>query len=267
MVNLIDQIASLSPQDIVTIIGLITGIIGVIAYLEQRSISKDQKDIHEYVRLNLDYSITQKSLEELVNRHQKTEEDLGKIPVIARISILKEQANILSGLVAKYYSEWKSISDELKALPQKAEIDPFIERTIIDKVVPDYEKRRKRETLKDRITVLSIGLAFSKSVLPSETNLIIGLALAVPLASYAIQFIKVSAEDRELQNILKIIEATIYFGIPSIGLLLIILSIGIITLSDSYDNWPFASFVGLIGFIVIAIWFHFRKRLLIELNK
>jgi hypothetical protein len=167
----ISAFSSWSWQDQVTAIGIIATIISAIitifSYLDQRRSSKNIKPLIESEKLKLDWDISQEKLKDSQDKLKNVEDQLNtKIPALARIFFLKNQAEFLSDAIGRSYSELKKIEKELNSTQSEIVIDKSIETAILD-LIPEYDRQKKRNALKDRITILGIALVFFNNILPN----------------------------------------------------------------------------------------------------
>src|ERR1043165_9629762 len=83
-------------------VGILFGIVGIVAYLEQRRSERAQQDVIKFVQRHLDKSITEETLAKLSDQlklmRQQTDEE---IPKLARRAVLQEQAERLKTVIAE----------------------------------------------------------------------------------------------------------------------------------------------------------------------
>lgn len=172
----------LTWQDIATVFGILFGIISTIGYIEQRRSSKDQAALIEFARLNVDKDITKESIKSLQNREADMQQQITKsIPVLARVAVLKEQRQGHAEAISTHYQQWRKIEKELNDTDTAIQIEPEIEKQIIDRILPKYEREYAIKRQRNRITAYSVAMALVNSLLPDPTDLILTLALAFPL--------------------------------------------------------------------------------------
>jgi hypothetical protein len=118
---------------------------------------------------------------------------------------------------------------KLKEMPLEAEIPAAIKSDVLDNLVPEYEKQREKETLKDRVSILSISLLIVNSVFENIFgylfypiqwfgNAVLGLLLVFSLIQLAKP--QINEFDADIQKILREGVRTSYF-IAYIVLLLV----------------------------------------------
>lgn len=227
------------------------GGITLIAYLDQRRSTKMQSEIYDDIKLFTKMSKSKEEIEHLMMQRQQIEDQIeNRLPLLARFAVLRQEASTHADAAAKHYSEWKKIITELKEIPQNALIDQKIESAIVEKMIPDYEKRAARDALRDRITVYSIALVLLNSIIP-----FIGLILFIPIASDLLKLLNISSDKLVLQ---KTIKEAARLGILAIGISCTFLG-SIIFLTG--NGWQIGLFVGTSGFIIIIAWYFMQSRI------
>jgi energy-converting hydrogenase Eha subunit A len=249
-------------QDLLTALGFMIGIISAVitayGYIDQRRSSKDLKPVVEMAKLKIDWDLSQEKIKDSQHKIKNLEDQLNKqIPALARIAFLKNQAEFLSEAIGKSYSEWKKIEQELRGTQSEIQDDKSIESVILD-LIPEYDKQKKRNALKDRITILGIMLVFFNNILPnmSETfNLghivydITKPGQIIAAILLLITIIQLYTIDKEYQKMMNKYASTLFYS----SVLAVLLSIGIIAfLLFLSGNWEFGLVIGILEFVLVG---------------
>ncbi|MCI5157786.1 MAG: hypothetical protein D3906_04970 [Candidatus Electrothrix sp. AUS1_2] len=198
MESLTSFVASLTWQDWATAVGILFGIVTLLAYLDQKRAAKKQKSLMDFVNRHLDKDISEETIQQLKAQQVEMQEQVRlHIPALARAAVLKEQANSHAQAITYHYKEWKKVNSELESSPSQGAIDPDIESIIIDRISPRYEKQWELDTLRNRITAFSVAIALSSTFLFYPINLLVGVPLAIPLGKGLIDFIKLQGASVE----------------------------------------------------------------------
>ncbi len=193
MQSIIDSVKSLTLQDWATAGSLIFGIITLLAYLDQRRNNKKQENLLEFVDRHVAKDISEERIKELEQQQESMQEQVSQnIPALARAAVLQEQSEAHANATSKHFLEWKRLQDEMENSPSGGIIDPSIEKVIIDKLVPKYERQEELDNIRNRITMISVALALISGLFPYPLNSLVGAILALPLISSLLKFYKLS---------------------------------------------------------------------------
>lgn len=208
MEKILNFFAKMTWQDWVAAIGFIFGVISFIAYWEQKRATKQQEKFFEFAKRHVDKDITEEQLKMLLIQKATMESQITQqIPLLARLAVLKEQAELHVNAIVGHYSQWKNIADEIASRENVSPIDPKIEAFILDKILPQYELRRYQETIRTRVTVLSISMALASSILPFLVKDLVVYMLAIPLVS---SLLKLFSMQEDFSHYLPWIRRAIY---------------------------------------------------------
>jgi hypothetical protein len=118
------------------------GIIGWLAYIDQRRATKENADVIEWFRKHKTQEVTEEQLAELslqLKRMEKqTRED---IPRIARQAVLKEPSERIKTVLSESFSQYQAIENELGATCVGS-LDSALETAIADRMLPSYIKKQ-----------------------------------------------------------------------------------------------------------------------------
>ena len=181
--RLVHFFQDLTWQDWAAALGVLFGILSLIAYIEQRRATKSQNVFVEFAKRNVDKQITEEQLKELANQKLSMERQVAQaIPALARSAVLREQLAVHARALADHYQHWVNISEELKSTnQQQADIDPGIRAAIEDKLIPSHEASQRRDDLKTRLTILGIASGLAATAFPFPANYLIQGVIAIPL--------------------------------------------------------------------------------------
>jgi hypothetical protein len=215
------------------VFGVIGVAIGIYSFYERRTdktrnnernarLNKWFDDNEAYSKMSEMATTLQGDVEQLQG-HKRDAEYYKKniFPAAVRRVALKERAKTEAELVTQSYLNYKKTIDELKELPNEAEIPPSIKSDVLVYLVPEYEEHRTREARKDRVSVLSIALLIVNSVfynlfrenmvyypIQKFGNVFLGILLIftlvqlieAPFTKFVKRLIERSPEDVELQK-------------------------------------------------------------------
>src|SRR4051794_32863338 len=171
MQSILDLLKGLTWQDWTALAGFAFGIISIIAYIDQRRSAKGQADIIEFVKRNVDKDISDETIKQLQAQREAMERQVNEhVPALARAAVLKEQAEAHASAVSQHYLEWTRIQRELQESPSGGNLDPAVEKIIIDRLVPKYERQVALDKARNRVTVLSVALALTGSIIPNPLD-------------------------------------------------------------------------------------------------
>lgn len=202
--QLIDFLLKFGWQDWLTVGGFLFGIVTLIAYIEQRRSTKGAAKIIKWVELNLDKSISEEEIKRLLAQKSVMEEQIEKnIPALARVAVLKEQAELHREAIAVHFSAWQKLTSEIESADPVPGLDEQIQNAILDRIVPRYEREQEVKKLRTRITVLSIAAATTSTMLPFGLGSILAIMLAPALISTALRLYALSEERNEVYKSLR----------------------------------------------------------------
>lgn len=178
-------------QDWATAIGIIFGVVTLIAYLDQRRSNKHQNKLIEFVSRHLDKDISEETIENLKKQQKEMQRQVQEnLPALARAAVLKEQAELHASALAYHYNEWSKINTELENSPTQGKLDREIENIITDRISPKYEQKWALDEVRNRITILSATMALTSTFLFYPLNLFVAIPLALPLTKGVLEFFK-----------------------------------------------------------------------------
>jgi hypothetical protein len=231
------------------------GVVGVIAYLEQRRTAKGQETIIEFVKRNVAKDISEEAIKALERQRSTMQTQVTEnIPALARAAVLKEQAVVHAAALSRHFLEWKRIQDELGTSPTGGQLDPVIEATIVDRLVPRYEQEAALGAARNRITAFSVALALAGNLFPWPMNVIVIGFFSIPLVTSLVEFFRLSSEPDRWNATRRIILWSIYsvLLVVALGFAVFLLAIG--DLTDFGNISMFVLFgVGLVGVALFPV--------------
>lgn len=258
--QLVNFLSSLRWQDWLTIGGFLFGIVTLLAYVEQRRSVKDAAKLAKWAELNLDKSISEKEIEDLLAQKTEMENQITKnIPALARMAVLKEQAELHCRAIAEHYSAWEKLSSELASAAPVPGLEPHIQSAILDRIVPRFLQEQEISRLRTRITVLSVGMAATSAILPFGLGSMLAICLAPALISAAFRLHTLTEEPvaafESLRPWIHLIYVICSLGLAGFGALL--LTVGKTTPPDLYIAWAFCG----VGLVLAFAYLLFRTKL------
>src|SRR5262245_12128298 len=137
MHEIAEFITRMTWQDWATALGVVFGLIGFIAYWEQRRASRQQETLVEFARRHVNREISEETLKKLTEQRLALEYQITqRIPQLARLAVLREQAERHAKAAAEHFVEWQQITSELGEQTAVPGLDPALERTLVDRLVP-----------------------------------------------------------------------------------------------------------------------------------
>lgn len=159
------QFISTDWHDYIPFVGVIGTAIGIYSFLERRKDKARIDRVNEWLDGNANLSELRTKLEKLEGDTRNAQYFMDNALSISIQNVaLKERVKMQADLVAKSYTDYKLTVDKIKELPPEAEIPESIKSDVLANLIPEYEKQREKDTLKDRVTVLSISLLIVNSV-------------------------------------------------------------------------------------------------------
>ncbi|MFQ6404513.1 hypothetical protein ACIDE9_07065 [Methylophilus sp. 'Pure River'] len=186
--QMISFVLGLEWKDWLTIGGFIFGIVTLIAYIEQRRSAKGTAALTKWAELNLDKTISEQEIKRLLAQKSEMEEQITKnIPSLARVAVIKEQAELHRQALAQHFSTWQKLTAELESSVPVPGLDPKIQNVILDQIIPRFQQEQEINKLRSRITVLSVSIAAASAVLPFGLGSMLAIMFAPALISAAIR--------------------------------------------------------------------------------
>lgn len=250
--NFSHLVSQIKWQDWATVVGVLLGVVSLIAYFDQRRASKAQANLLEFARRHVAKDISEEKLQALQQQEQSLREKIEReIPLLARRAVLKDQAEANAKATASHFLEWKRLSEELGLAATASDLPPEIQQAILDRIVPQYQKREEIEAVRNRITVFSVGLALTGSLLPYPIDKVLPLFFAFPLGVSVYQLWRLTTTREErIAGSLKIIVA-LYVLLAMLFICggCLILLVPTLTQTGKYIAW------GLVGFgaVILAL--------------
>ncbi|MCY7297452.1 hypothetical protein [Alteromonas sp. a30] len=245
-------LTDLKWQDIVAILGLIAGVVTVIAYIDQRRKSASDKKLIDFVERHLERDISKEEILDLQTQKRKMEEEVSiLVPQLARQAALRQQEHMLQTSLLSYYVEWKKAKEELDSLEIEISLDEKLEKAVLDRMVPEYERKEKEQSYKDRLTILSMGIVFARYILPYTVEDIVQIILAIALGITLFQYMaaKYQGSKHSKQAANAILGLYIFTGV-----VFLVFGAGLITYSDWDTEIAFGyafSFFGLLSLAAV----------------
>jgi hypothetical protein len=185
---IVEFLRHLTWQDWVAVVGFAFGVVGTIvaslAFIDQLRSKRGQESLIDFVRGHAESILSKGEIEKLKRQQSAMENDIAnRIPALARMAVLKEQADAHARAIADHFIQWQSVTGELGAIPSTASIDPKIQRVVLDRLLPKYEYERTRDELRASITLLSVVIALTGTLFYFlfPIAFLIQLILAIPL--------------------------------------------------------------------------------------
>lgn len=248
------SLGALTWQDVAAAVGVLFGVISVIAYWEQRRASRAQENLLEFAKRHVDKDLSVEAIQQLQGQRRALELEVSEgLPVLARQAVLKEQAELHARATAEHFREWSRVTDELQAQSAAMPLDPSLQAVILDRLLPRFEHDRLVERLRTRITALSVALALTSSLLPFPVSTLLAAALAVPLAGTLVSFVRLQSEPSSYaafqHNVINVLY--VVFVIAGGGFAILLFAVGDVTEFGKVVRVALAAFV-LLG--VAAYW-------------
>lgn len=238
--QMISFLVGLEWKDWLTIGGFIFGIVTLVAYIEQRRSAKGTAALTKWAELNLDKTISEQAIKELLAQKSAMEEQISKnIPELARVAVVKEQAELHRQAIAQHFSAWQELTAELGSSAPVPGLDPQIQNAILDQIIPRFQKEQEINKLRSRITVLSVGVAAASAVLPFGLGSMLAVVFAPALVSAAIRLHALTEDPADLFKSLRPLVHLAYavsaLAVGGFGVLL--LSFDNVTSAGIYIAW------------------------------
>jgi hypothetical protein len=246
-------------QDWVTAISVIFGVISLVAYWEQKKANKQQETFYQFAKRHVDKDITEEQLKVLLSQKTSMESQITEqIPILARLAVLKEQSELHVRAIGEHYVQWEKIASEVEAKENIGSIDPKIEAIIIDRIRPQYEKQRFLETIRTRVTVLSVSMALASSILPFPISELVVYLFAVPLIT---ALLKLFSLQDDFPHYIPWVRRTIY--LIYLGLIVTFALIAFVTITGSYQSEGMRNFSMSMGALaaIMLLFSPFAKKL------
>lgn len=237
--QIIDFFLGLKWQDWLTIGGFLFGIVTLIAFIEQRRSSGETAKLAKWAELNLDKSISEKEIKELLERKAEMEIQITQsIPALARLAVLKEQMELHRKAISEHFSAWSELSKELGTTTTVPGLEQHIQDAIVDRIIPRFQQEQEIGRLRTRITVLSVGVAVASAMLPFGLGSILAIFLAPALISAAFRLHALNEEPETAFKSLRFWVHLLY-GVCTLGLA----GFGVLLLLDGQRMTPFGIYV------------------------
>jgi hypothetical protein len=210
--NLWNAIQGLKWQDWATLISICFGIVSLIGYIDQRRTARGQNSITAFAERHVQKDISEEAIAKLQEQRVAMEQDVKlNIPALARTAVLKEQAEMHARAIGQHYVEWKQIQSETVS-PTGGKLDPELEKMIVDRLLPSFERQVALDRLRNRVTVLSVALALVGNALPYPLNTLASILLAFPLGGTLVQFYKATTTDAEAKRTADLVRLSFIFA-------------------------------------------------------
>ena len=184
LTDIITIFAKMTWQDWATAAGFVTGLVGVVAFLDQRRGAKQTANLVELARRHVDKSITEEDLSRLSQQREAIQTQIaGELPALARRAVLREQFNLHAKAAAEHFTRLEELRSQLSTSAELLTLDPAVARAIERDLLPSYVEQKARETMRTRVTIYSVGTALAGSILPNPMSALVVAAFSVPLAT------------------------------------------------------------------------------------
>lgn len=198
MFEFLRALTQLGWKDWATIVGVLFGVVSMIAYFDQRRSAKQNADISEFLRRHVSKDISEETIERLNAQRRAMEDQVNNnIPKLARRAVLREQEKVHADAVAKHFTEWQKLQEELKSDAADGGVDPAIEKIIVDRLLPQYERATQVDQLRTRTTILSVAVAIAGVALPGVLSWFVSFVLAVPLVATLAQLARETSDPKD----------------------------------------------------------------------
>jgi hypothetical protein len=190
--------SQLTWQDWVAIGSFTFSVVTIIAYVDQRRSTKRTALLSRWAELNLDKTLSEEQINTLTEQKAIMEEQVSlKIPALARLAVLREEAQLHERAVAEHFIAWQAARNHLESETVELGIDPQIQQAISDHILPRYIRLERRDRLRTRVTVLSVALAAFSAVMPFPISTVFGLLVTIPLIYAGARLYALNVEDSE----------------------------------------------------------------------
>lgn len=183
----------LLKENIFNIVGVISLIIGILAFVDGKSAKKNaksEKTIREYLFDVAEKNIDKDLTEDHINQLKQVETELSsaineQIPRLAKRTSLINSLEELKNSIAQNYIEYHQIQEELKNIDvETEEIPKQISDIVVRNILPDYYRRKEKEKNLIKIAVLFlIYIIISNVPILSIFSYLIVIFMYDPLAS------------------------------------------------------------------------------------
>jgi len=243
--QIIDLVIVFRWQDWLTIVGFLFGIVTLLAFIEQRRSARGTVKLVKWAELNLDKTISEEEIKQLLAQKSAMEDQIAKnIPALARVAVLKEQAELHRGAIAVHYSAWQKLTSEIESATPVPGLDPQIQNVILDRIVPRFEREQEAIKLRTRLTVLSVSTAAIATMFPFGLGSVFAMILSPVLISTALKLYALNEERNAAYNSIRLWTHIAYFVCA-----IFIIGFGALLLYSAENN----STAGLIGRIACGV--------------
>lgn len=175
-------------ENIFNILGIISLIVGILAFIDGKSAKKDAKNekairayLYDVAEKNIDKELT----ENHINQLKQVETELTgaineQIPKLAKKTSLTNSLEELKDSLVKDYLEFQHIQEELKIYDvQTSEIPEQISDIVVKNILPDYYRRKEKEK-----NLIIIAVLFLLYIIISNIPVFSVLQYAIALFMY-----------------------------------------------------------------------------------
>lgn len=224
--ELLDFVIGLRWQDWLTIASFVFGTITLIAYIEQRRSAAGTATLAKWAQRNLDKTISEEEIKNLIAQKAAMEDQITQnIPALARVAVLKEQAELHRKAIVEHFSAWQQLTNELESSTPVPGLEPQIQDAILDRIVPRYQQEQEVMGLRTRITVLSVGVAGASALLPFGLDSMVAFIFAPALVTAAFRLYALTEDPAKTFKSLRSWVHTVYLaaalGLGGYGVLLL----------------------------------------------
>jgi hypothetical protein len=183
-------------------LGIIFGLVGLIAFLDQKRSAREQADVMSYVKRNMTKEVTEETIAALSGQLRQMEKQTKEeLPKLARIAVLNEQEDRLKTALSEMYLQWKAIQVEI-ANVKTVTLDAEIESAIADRMLPAYIRKQKAEGGRERLAILGAGMAVTGILLPFPASRFVEAGLGAAMVLTILQLMSSSAiTTRQQRNV------------------------------------------------------------------
>lgn len=251
-------VSRLTWQDWVTLGSFAFGIVTLLAFLDQRRSTRRTAALLKWAALNLDKSISEEQIKGLSAQKAAMEQEITeKIPALARSAVLREEAQIHERAVAEHFTALQRIERELGSESFRSALDPQVQQAILDFIVPHYIRLDRRDRLRNRVIVLSVGMATSSAVMPFPLSSMFAVVVALALLYTGALLYSVNEDSARAFRILR---PCFHFAYLAAAIAFTILGVMVIGYSDqpSIRNLLAKILIG-VGISLIAAYLVLRR--------
>jgi len=207
-------ISNLELRDIVSAMILLSFISLPFILLKMRRGMRSPDELMELIWKYVDKETSEEGIQELVNKTRSMEQRVAnEIPKLAQTTVLRAQAERYKLSIAEDYRRLGDVTTELGACAATSGLDPEVESAILDRLKPEYEKNLFRQSLRDRIAIMSILLIVAGMLLPAPSDRFAQYVVALILIVDVIRFASSSVNNDQERKYMKVLVNTLFIAV------------------------------------------------------